>query len=213
LPLARSSANLASSPLQAATLRGLGHSDGLMNAQVDDWDWYGRDPRLRTGGLVCDDARKWARNSVLPGRVNEMGNVHQLQAAIDVAASGELIVVKFQRDSCPACVATHSQFVRTAKQWQRSSFFVVDAKAHKQFCKEEVGLKALPSVHVYRDGELRAALPLNKQEWPTFARVLKQSRRAGAGALSPRRTFCCILAEVNWQLRSVASSALLRVLA
>ena len=128
---------------------------------------YGMDPRegLSSEEITVDS--KFAA-SLSPGRITELGSVGQLQAAIDAAGTDAVVVLKFQREGCAACASTREVYAKTAKQLGDGGyFFFVDYDKSKAFCRQ-VKVRFVPCGHVYKDGELTAAMPLGKKSWDAF---------------------------------------------
>ena len=53
------------------------------------------------------------------------------------------------------------------------SFFTVDTLAHKEFCRDQVGIKAVPCVHIYQENALRRTLQISPTKWPTFREAVE----------------------------------------
>ena len=161
--------------------RGYGSLGGRRGIFMDA-NYFGGDPRASVGAVVADDA--WA-STLRPGSVAPLCSVGQLQAALDAASPfSALVVLKFERQGCKACVSTEEPFARMAKGLGKrtgSHFFTVDTLAHKEFCRDQVGVKAVPCAHIYQEGDLKHVLPISKRKWPAF-------RKAVSNLLSDRRS-------------------------
>ena len=74
----------------------------------------------------------------------------------------------------------------------------------------------VPCAHIYRDGQLQAALPLSKKKWPTFLKTLSEHTQSaqpdacslGASCLTAWRVLYSAFAALLWKLRIVASRLL-----
>ena len=168
---------LATISFGASTLsvRGPPHSRsaGSVRALASNADNFGRDPRSSFNSVVAD--YKWAAGQ-RPGCIEALGSVNQLQAALDAVPRGSLVVLKFERDGCKACIATAKPFEQMAKRLGKrtgSRFFTVDTLAHKEFCRDQVGIKAVPCVHIYQENALRRTLQISATKWPTFREAVE----------------------------------------
>ena len=180
------------------------------NEQYEFVTKYGVDPRGAAND-VCADAA-FGNAITMNGQVGELNNCNELQAAID-AAGDRLVVLKFQRAECAACASTHHLFAAAAKRRRKTAhFFTVDTMENEPFCRHEVRVKAVPAVHVYRDGTLQATLPLGRSKWPTFVNVLNEltshperndDGAKGGWLLRPWRLFSPLLRPWRWLLTPV----------
>ena len=168
---------LATISFGASTLsvRGPPHSRsaGSVRALASNADNFGRDPRSSFNSVVAD--HEWAAGH-RPGCIEALGSVNQLQAALDAVPRGSLVVLKFERDGCKACIATAPLFEQMAKRLGKrtgSRFFTVDTLAHKEFCRDQVGIKAVPCVHIYQENALRRTLQISPTKWPTFREAVE----------------------------------------
>merc|ERR1711934_794428 len=126
-------------------------------------------------------------SSISPPEVSNLGSVGELQAAIDMASSSDrpLVALMFKRDGCKACVKMQELFVHLADDLNATGlFFTVDCMSARAFCKEQVGVKAVPTAHIYVGGELVVAMGVgNVASWREFCQHLY----AVASRARPRR--------------------------
>jgi hypothetical protein len=143
---------------------------------------HGRDPRAGRGAIVAD--AEFA-SSIVPAAIGELRTVGELQAAIDMASgSGRTCVaLVFQREGCKACGQASAPFQRAAKQLSDHALcFTVDCMAAKEFAKDYVGLKVVPSAHLYVDGELTMSTGIGTTPaWRDYRRRLYRAARVPRG--------------------------------
>ena len=133
---------------------------------------YGHDPRDVDDPIEGDAG--WAAG-LTSGQISELGNLPQLQGALDAAeADSGLVIIKFMRDGCVACASTQKQYARAAKDYAaKARFFEVNYDNSKSFCRK-CEVKFVPSAHIYKGTSFVDALPLGKNSWDKFAARLKE---------------------------------------
>jgi hypothetical protein len=162
---------------------------------------YGHDPRADLTGAQCFPTHpdiEWAANYIEYGRICELHNVGQLQAALTVASSAgvPMVVVRCVSQHCHSCAQTSTLYADAAAEFGSNAIFctTVCSGSGMAFCKL-AGIKAVPSVMVFGGGELACSMRLSRRDWPAFyAQLLAitqpgdESRRRGFGGLTGRVT-------------------------
>ena len=138
---------------------------------------YGTDPRTskaNADGTTFADDRDWSTGK--RGVVNELwGGLDHLQAVLDAARQrDELVVLKYKREGCAACKSTIKLMEDAAVEYEgRAMFWTVDYNTAKTFC-QKAAIRVVPSVQIYGDDTLLAALGLGKSAWPAFVERLDE---------------------------------------
>jgi len=176
---------------------------------------YGGDPRILIGTHMMGDEldptrRTWPTGD--EGQVNELyGGLDHLQAVLDSAGDGEVVVVKFKREGCPACGATIERIAAAAaSNVGRARFYTVDYNQCKAFCKQ-CQIKVVPCAHLYVGGTLVDALALGPTAYADFAGRLAQLMAALHREDEPEPE-AVAAAEVTTEQRQFFRKALRRLL-
>jgi thiol-disulfide isomerase/thioredoxin len=128
---------------------------------------YGVDPRT----TMSDPGVKPAWT---PGQVGAIHSAGELIGAVDAAATdGGFVAIKFWRDGCKACEATADKWAAAAAQYPKGRFYLVNYGETKDMCRS-IGLKVVPTAHLYASGRMQDALPLGPSSWDGFATRLQE---------------------------------------
>lgn len=132
---------------------------------------YGVDPRTTMPDTPTIPA--WT-----PGQVGAIQAAGELIGAVDAAAAdGGFVAVKFWRDGCKACESTKEKWAQAAVQYPKGRFYLINYGETKDMCRA-IGLKVVPTAHLYASGQMQDALPLGPSSWDLFAGRLKEVAQA-----------------------------------
>ena len=109
-----------------------------------------------------------------PGFVTGLRSTGELIGAIEATKTdGTFLAVKFWRDGCKACGATVEAFEQAARDHPKGRFHLINFGECKDLCRG-IGLKVVPTGHLYASGELVDAMALGPSKWSDFAAKVEE---------------------------------------
>ena len=108
--------------------------------------------------------------------VYPLPDMDKLDAELSAAAdASELAIVKFSKPRCPACMAIAPRFDQLARNSEHLRLFEVNSlPASGKAIAKQAGVRALPSIAIYRNGEQVWCNAVVKDTWSAFAEAVAE---------------------------------------
>lgn len=109
------------------------------------------------------------------------------EAVAEAEKAKQLCVVKFYAPFCRTCRRIEPAFEKLAQKMPQHRFLQVNFKEQPGVCKES-NIRALPTMHVYSQGELVAQPQMPARAFKAFAESLRERARELSGVYVPQNS-------------------------